>query len=73
MAHTYHLVRGPGAGRHLAHYHSGCVGSRLSSENADGPPPLAGPARDAQYRNRYWNFVKNARFVRCSVSTDGNR
>ena len=40
---------------------------------ADRPLPVAAAAQVAQYRNRYWNFVKNARLVRCMVVTDGNR
>ena len=38
-------------------------------EEPRGATPDGGP----QYRNRYWNLVKNALLVRCIVVIDGNR
>ena len=51
-----------------------CCPDRASGRAVDMPLWSRSPAAGAaQYRNRYWNFVKNARFVRCIVVIDGNR
>ena len=80
LARTDGMRRGSHAQARIAESEQGAVCAfearslvRIGDRPAIHRSTVSAAVRVAQYRNRYWNFVKNARLVRCMVVADGNR